>query len=518
MALYTTDFQKLWRDGRFFAQIPVHSILHDKAPSDGTLVGEVIAVANQLVGGAYKLGNVSPSFKPSKDLEVFEVLTQASIPIQILPTLSEQSTYFWDRAARPLASQLATARYPIRSQASHLVFWWARIGGLMGVTSIEARVGCQGTSATTDGSNIEYSWSIPRTTDPLADSNRKIRFSIDPYHPEQGHRIPGGGVLDYLLSDEGSLGLIQNEPGNKEWKRIIEQFLFPDVTSEESLDGTTYGVAFDMTPSGAIGLKMYYVPPLPPPAGVESKTRVTVYRRAANLEPMMNLAYDLHPLLKAPFRALIDYTNNEGKSGGMAFSIIAFDIARPEKNRVKLYMKIDRTKLSDIISDMTLGGRITGPQIEDAMANLTKFFKRLFPYVNDEDPELKVLPLKPEPNGIIDPRKTLHMLYYYEFVIGEPLPYAKVYFFMDRLGTNDYETARATELFLRDAGKPGEEGWMVNGLAHAYSHRPLEARTGIHTAVGFATKPRGWEVINYYTPEFFATDRVDAKPATNGHR
>ncbi|KAG6848844.1 hypothetical protein H0H93_013533 [Arthromyces matolae] len=500
MALYFTDFQKLWNDKRFFAQLPPKSHLGRK-PSDGTLVGDVLAVATELVGHAYSLGTLSDPVQLSKDLEVYE----------ILPVLSQQSSFFWDRAARPLASQLATAKYPIRSQASHLIFWWARIGGLMGVPVLEDRVGCQELSATTDGSNIEFSWSIPFNSDPLQESNRRVRFSIDPYHPEGGYRMAGGGILNYLLTEEGSMGLIKPEAGSKDWKNKIEKWLFPDIDDTEiCVDGSTYGVAFDMAPTGVINLKLYYVPPLPPAPGVEPTTRVTLYRMEQNLEPMRCLFKELHPSLEAPFQALFDYVSLDasGKDAAMKLGIVAFDITKPEKNRLKVYLSADRMKLKDIISDMTLGGRVAGPRIDDAMKNLERFFMHLFPYANEEDPELKIInPYGPNPDGILG-RKGMHMVYYYEFFIGEPVPYSKIYFFMDALSKNDYETAKSTEMFLKEAGKPGEEGWMVDALAHAYSHRPLEKRNGLHTAVGFAMKPRGWEVINYYTPEFYAPDRV----------
>ncbi|KAG6818477.1 hypothetical protein H0H93_004669 [Arthromyces matolae] len=522
MSIYTTNFQELWKDGRFFAQIHPKNASSQQISSDESLVGVVLAVASNLLGEAYHLGTVAPSFEPTQDLAVYDTLTQ------ILPVLSEQSAFFWDRAARPLASYLATAKYPIHAQASHLIFWWARLGGLMGVTSVESRVGCQETSATVDGSNIEYSWAIPSNTDPSEEFNRRVRFSIDPFHPEHGHRLPGGALFNYLISPEGSMGLVKPEPGSNVWKEAIEKWLFPDLGSDECLDGMTYGVAFDMAPSGAINLRMYYCPPFHPSlTGIQTKTNLTLYRRG-DMEPMKDLVKILHPSLEAPLDAFLAYSRGEGKDRGLSFSGIAFDVCRPEKNRLKViytypfqkpcltpiprpkvYTKSDSKKLTDIISDMTLGGRLTGPRVDDAMANLSKFFKRLFPYtVNEVEPEIKVNPVVPGPDGKIDPRMGIHLLYYFEFVVGEPLPYAKVYFMMPRLGTNDYDTARSTELFLNDAGKPGAEGWMTNALAHAHPHRALGKRNGIHTAVGFATKPKGWEVINYYSPEFFAPERA----------
>ncbi|KAG6843005.1 hypothetical protein H0H93_002584, partial [Arthromyces matolae] len=72
---------------------------------------------------------------------------------------------------------------------------------------------------------------------------------------------------------------------------------------------------------------------------------------------------------------------------------------------------------------------------------------------------------------------------------------------------NDYETAKSTELFFKEVGKPAEENWMINALQLANSHRQLDKRNGLHTMVSFGTKPSGWDVTNYYSAEIFASER-----------
>ncbi|KAG6907371.1 hypothetical protein DXG01_009192 [Tephrocybe rancida] len=497
MSLYDIDWPKLWKDGRYFAQLPLPCSSKIQTPSDGTLVGEVLAVAADLLGGAYKLGNVTLPLEPAEDLE-------------ILPTLSEQSAFFWRRAARALASQLATAKYPIRAQASHLVFWWARLGGLMGVTSVQARTGEQLDSCTSDGSNMEFSWAIPHDTDPSEESNRRIRFTIDPFHPNRGHRIAGGAVLDYLWSEEGNMGLIKNEIGSKDWKDIMEKWLFPDLEhSGEFVEGTTYMIeAFDMEPSGEITLKQYYVPPHPALPGTEPKNRVASYRVTDDLEPFKRLVKELHPSLEAPFKMFVDFVHGDGKESKMKWFMIACDVTRSEKNRLKVYLLSERTTMKDMIYDMTLGGQITGPRVDVAMANFSKFFTHLFPYVKTEESEIQLENnIQGEDEAGRVSRDGVHMMYYFEFFVGESVPFPKIYFFMDHFSKNDYETAKATELFFRDVGKTGEEGWMAKALSHANSHRRLDKRNGIHTMASFGTKPTGWEVTNYYSPELFAPER-----------
>ncbi|KAG6917120.1 hypothetical protein DXG01_003786 [Tephrocybe rancida] len=495
MSLYATDWPKLWKDGRYFAQLPSPTAPKRQTPCDGTLVGEVVAVAIDLLGSTYELGTVTLPFEPEEHFE-------------ILPTLSEQSSFWWGRAGRALASQLATAKYPIRAQASHLIFWWARLGGLMGVTSKQARTGEQYDTSSFDGSNLEFSWVIPHDTHPSEECNRKIRFAIDPFHPERGHRVAGGAVIDYLWSEQGGMGLVKREEGSKDWKDIIEKWLFPDLKDTgEIVEGTTYAIAFDLDPSGDIELKQYYMPPNPPLPGTEPKNCVAAYRGTDDLECFKGLARDLHPSLEAPLQMIIDFVQSNGKESMMKWVMVACDVTKSEKNRLKLYIISERTKLKDMIYDMTLGGQIAGPRVDESMANLSKFFTRLFPRAKTEEPQFQPRSSIPGEDGSSNLRRNdVRMMYYYELFVGQSVPFSKIYFFMDHFSKNEYDTAQGTELFFKDVGKPGDEGWMTEALAHAYPQIPLDKRNSIHTVASFGTKPSGWDVTNYYSPEFFAPE------------
>lgn len=136
---------------------------------------------------------------------------------------------------------LSTAQYPVHSQTSHLVFWWARLGGINGVTTLGTTKETR-TEFTRDGSCTEFSWVLPRTTDPTTPCNRKIRFSIDPFHPEMGKRLAGGATTDYMWSAVGGMGLV-SQKGGKEWRDVMEKWLFPDLESTEQIvPGCTYFV------------------------------------------------------------------------------------------------------------------------------------------------------------------------------------------------------------------------------------------------------------------------------------
>ncbi|KAF8890377.1 tryptophan dimethylallyltransferase-domain-containing protein [Infundibulicybe gibba] len=332
---------------------------------------------------------------------------------------------------------LSTAKYPIRAQASHLIFWWARLGGMM----VGHPILC-----TSDGSLVEFSWVLPRGTDPSGENNRGIRFCIEPFHPETCTRMSGGAVLDWLWSTEGNMGLIKQE--SMEWKNTIEKWLYPKSRIQMSF-------------------------------------------------PLRRLVADLHPSLQEPCQILCEYLNTQIGASALRFIMIACDVTKLEKNRLKLYFMTPKITLKDIIYDMTLGGMLTGPLMEDAMLNFKKLFLHLFPYVENECTHIVS-----EPGGPPGTRESVRVMYYYEFFVGHPTPFPKVYFFMDRFSNNDLETARSVEYFLGDVGKRGKEGWLPTRLPM------LKKRNGLpYTMVSFGTKPTGWEVTTYYSAEIYALER-----------
>ncbi|KAJ6497587.1 aromatic prenyltransferase [Mycena sanguinolenta] len=401
---------------------------------------------------------------------------------------------------------LATAKYPIHAQTSHLVFWWARLGGINGPT-IKGTSKEQLSEFTRDGSCVEFSWVIPSDTDPTAPANRKIRFGIDPFHPDLRTRLSGSTVTDYLWSEAGGLGIV-SQKGGKDWRDKIEKWLFPNLEHpEQVVPGCTYFVGFDLEPSGNITLKHYYMPPAPDP-NVEHAFKSATNRLTSDLSPFRSIVGDLEPSLTKPLDVLIDFLANEGKDSGLLFAMVACDLKPLKDNRLKLYMWTPRHTLKQIIHNMTLGGKLKGPKYDADIADLTKLFKNLFPYAaNDENKELysqHIIDDVPEAYQEEQPgRHDAGLLYYFELFVGEPNPYPKVYFLMDFFGKNDFTTAQSVEGFLKEVGKPGEPGWFPGDIARACPHRDLSARTGTQTGFSFGIKPKGWDVTGYYSPEVF---------------
>ncbi|KAK7057606.1 7-dimethylallyltryptophan synthase [Favolaschia claudopus] len=498
MASTKIDHAALFADSKYFAQLPTFGKI-TPPPETSSVKDTVFSVAKQLLGEHYKLReDVVPSKNPDGS-EVYDLLTQA------LPVLSEQSKFYWERAARTLASMLDTAKYPIHSQTSHLVFWWARLGGLNGPT-VKGQTKEQLSEFTRDGSCVEFSWVIAPDTEPTGPCNRKIRFGIDPFHPDLTTRLAGGAVTDYLWSEAGGLGIV-SQKGGKDWRDKVEKWLFPNLEStEQVVPGCTYFVGFDLEPSGSITLKHYLMPPAPDP-NVDHVFKSATNRLTSDLAPFRPIVAQLHPSLSAPLEVLIDFLSNEGKDSGLLFAMVACDLKPLKDNRLKLYMWTPRHTLKQIVHNLTLGGKLKGPKYDADIADLKKLFKNLFPYATDENIELHSEHLIDDvPEAYQDEQPGRHdagLLYYFELFVDEPNPYTKVYFLMDFFGKNDLKTAQSVEGFFKEIGKPGQPGWFAGDIGRAVPHRDLAARTGTQTGFSFGIKPKGWDVTGYYSPEVY---------------
>ncbi|KAF7362287.1 4-O-dimethylallyl-L-tyrosine synthase [Mycena venus] len=490
MAAHKIDHAALWANPKYFAQVPLAGKI-TPPPETSSVQEQVISVAKQLLGDSYKLNEEIVAVPKGDGFEVYNILTQ------LLPVLSEQSKWYWEKAANSLASMLESAKYPIHSQTSHLIFWWARLGGINGPT-VKGTTKEEITECTRDGACTEFSWVVPRDTDPTSPCNRKIRFAIDPFHPDTKTRLAGGATSDYLWSDVGGMGL-----------DTIEKWLFPNLeTNEQVVPGCTYFIGFDLNPNGSITLKHYFMPPAPDP-NVDPVFKGTVNRLTSDLSPWKGVCETLHPTLLEPLAFVMDYLSNEGKDSGMMFAMMAFDSCPVEKNRLKLYLWTPKHTIKDIVGNMTMGGKLKGPKVDAAMDDLRKLCKHLFPYATDEKVELKnqhVIDDVPDAYAEGDPgRHDCGLLYYYELFAGEPLPFPKVYFLMDFFGKDDLSTAKGVEAYLTEVGKPGEKGWFVNDLVRANPHRAKDwgTRTGTATALAFGLTPSGCDLTGYYSSEVF---------------
>ncbi|KIK57133.1 hypothetical protein GYMLUDRAFT_98952 [Collybiopsis luxurians FD-317 M1] len=432
---------------------------------------------------------------------------------------SGQSYFYWNKVVLPFAHMLDSSNYPLPVQCAFVLFVYARVVPFLGPDAFAMPPSIM----TLDGSPIELSWIIPSSNlkTPEADDkpNRTVRFAIEPRDPKTGKFHKGARMLDYYISELGNFGkMVKIEANGMLWRQKIEKFMFPEdehsqsgELGEEVVPGSRFMLGMDFNPMGIIVLKAYYVAfrappwdPVSPPLNTQSP----VFLGDIDLSPFRNLAEELDSSLVNPFDLLMEYTNSIDKDLRPAFEIVATDCLTPSKNRLKagnlIYCRTMKgTSWDDARNGFTLGGRLRGPEMEEAVKVLETLWDTMFPDAVQNHSK----PLE-RSKDVVKAEKNLHplggLLYYYEFVPGQNLVFPKVYLPIRVYSANDLDVCEALERFYRRIGLTEHlsEGWFVREVSKAYSHRPLGTPgKAIQTYMTFSMKKHGWELTSYFSPE-----------------
>ncbi|KAG6840942.1 hypothetical protein C0991_003126 [Blastosporella zonata] len=167
----SSPMESLVNDNRFFSQVtPNKTACTSRVKSKSN--NYVKTVAASVLGSDFQF-NSSTSVVDHEitNLAIYDELTK------VLPVRSPQSIFFWRKFARPFASMLDAAEFPISSQISFLTFVYARVIGMMGSLDSNGPASYM----TFDGSPVELSWVVPSDVK-RGDGNtgRQVRFAIEP--------------------------------------------------------------------------------------------------------------------------------------------------------------------------------------------------------------------------------------------------------------------------------------------------------------------------------------------------
>ncbi|KAF5337797.1 hypothetical protein D9758_016289 [Tetrapyrgos nigripes] len=441
------------------APINFAALLKSVWKPDASLEDNVKVLVHALYGGNLPDTKPSPS-KQKSGLKLFDTLADTLIGDQ-----SGQSYFYWRKVVLPFAQMLDTSNYPLPIQCAYVLFVYARVVPFLGPDAFTLPPSFM----TIDGSPIETSWIIPSSNLKEATSgdkpNRKVRFVIEPRDPKTGQFHKGARMFDYYTSTLGNFGgMIKIEDDGMLWRRKIERFMFPEDEDSESaelgeevLPGSRFMLGMDFSPLGTIVLKAYYVTFRAPhwdPASPPLNTQSPVFMGDLDLSPFRKLAEDLDPSLVQPFDLLMEYMNSIDKELRPVFEIVATDCLTPLKNRLKIYCHAMKgTSWDDAKSGFTLGGRLTGPEMENAIKVLETLWDTMFPNAVENHSQ----PLeKSFDKDVVEAERNIHplggLVYYYEFVSGQNLVFPKVCIPICVYSTNDLSVCEALERFYRRIG------------------------------------------------------------------
>ncbi|KAF8999437.1 aromatic prenyltransferase [Cyathus striatus] len=432
--------------------------------------------------------------------------------------MSAQNEFFWEKLAKPFGTMLETSSFPLEAQCKFLIFVYARVLGMMGPHYAYGT----GSLMTIDGSPVELSWVIPRKRPTLGSINRQVRFAIEPIDPRTGKPLNGSTVLDYLVSPEGSLGVVVCEEDGMSWRRETEKFLFPEDTGSDIPEGTRFFVGFDFSSCGTLTLKAYYIPaPCPTTLSLSNERTRPIHLWDTELDPLRKLLGQLDSRLMKPLELLLSYFEGLDEENRPRIQIFALDCVRGNANRLKIYCRPKKgTSWEDAKRAFTLGGSLSGPHVDSVVSKMEILWNNLFPASSsssNKDLHIKNWDINPSADGNgIKLTTAQHpiggLLYYYSLYAGSDSIFPKIYLPVAHYCPNDAFITEAIEKFyshesIRIDGPPQGShgpGWVTREVANVFNDRDLSAKSGTHTYVTFGLKTSGWDLTSYFSPDIWS--------------
>ena len=125
--------------------------------------------------------------------------------------------------------------------------------------------------------------------------------------------------------------------------------------------------------------------------------------------------------------------------------MLAIDLVDPTTSQLKIYVRSRETSFSSLERTMTLGNRISTPELAQGLRNLKRLWDALF--------ELGAPPDSDAPLPICE-HPTAGILYNIELGLGSVQPKVKVYIPVRHYARNDARIAQAVGQYLDEVNGP----------------------------------------------------------------
>ncbi|KIA75752.1 hypothetical protein HK57_00487 [Aspergillus ustus] len=389
---------------------------------------------------------ISPSLEPSAlQRPVYDQVTD-----ELHDYLDSHGQSWWRTSGHLLASLLQDAGYSTSSQHHILTFFVRTIVPYIGVT-YNPKSPQWRSFMTDDHHPIELSWDWHTGHKPPT-----VRFSIEPVG------IHAGTPSDKDNSQADASfrkALLQALPDtNMEWFHHFDQELAPMGPSPAGLmEGHPSKIfyAFDLA-AESVTAKAYFFPGF--------KARET---------SRTNLQITSDVIVRAPHRspsqidALRVFENFAGDvdTPPLEMDMLAIDMDPPQASRLKIYFRNRATSFASVRQMMTLGGRVSRPELATGLENLRRLWDAMLDQagVSDDEPLSAAGKEKASNNN---GHRTAGLLYNVEFRSGSPEPKVKIYIPVRHYAPSDDRVITAVHEYMRSVqGNDSNEKGLGFGYA-----------------------------------------------------
>lgn len=304
------------------------------------------------------------------------------------PLNNEDQEFWWQATGKTFGILLEKSGYTPEQIQHHLTWYREQIPASLGPRPVPGKKFPFTTGPIRDGSNVEFSINWKEKSK----GKRRIRFTV--------------GAVDDKAGTEA------DRFGQKETGRLLErmkQKYIPDLSTKRfeifndhffikkedeaaalakipsDIPRVQIWVAFDIQPD--LNAKVYYVP-FNKTLETGKHSNTLFFEAAADSS---RDGLDFSPGVNT-LKAYIDSKEHDYKP---VSHLISLDCAEGPDARIKAYVSSMARSLKDSIDLWTLGGRVTGPEVDEGIKALTQFWPIFFG-IDPNTPDLENLQLFPE--------------------------------------------------------------------------------------------------------------------------
>ena len=396
--------------------------------------------------------------------------------------LSPDAQFWWRATGFPLAALMEAAGYDLHSQYSGLIFHMDLIVPHLGPKPSLAGPPTHWRSFMTDEfSPIEYSWNWGTSSQGPA-----IRYSIEAVGPQAGTaQDPVNCIEIYKLLEKLKL----TEPTlDLRWFNILmREFIGTPRAAIQTVDPSqshpsSVFAAFELQ-NGELATKAYFVPVKAEQLGVSRFKLLSETIKSLESE---KIRFPAH-------KVLTNFLDKHEHQHNFRLVGAAIDCVKPDKSRMKIYMRSSRTSFASVCQVMSLNDALATLK-SGAYDELSSLWHQLLDLDADFPIDKDLPTLRHEHAGV---------LYNIDIKAGSVVPETKVYIPVGRYGRNDLSIVQGLRTYMEGKGRWQHGQAYLRALSAIGAHRALDDGTGLQTYISCTIKKGELAVTSYIAPEVY---------------
>jgi tryptophan 7-dimethylallyltransferase len=358
------------------------------------------------------------------------VASQKPVPI-LLHAGSEyhvDSESWWNIISPILLSLMQSAGYSREDQAKHAQFVKKQLVPCLGPSPDYCSVPRFDSFCNDDFSPVELSWNFHAGQSTirvgLEPIGRWAGTSVDPFNTLETAKLMSRLLASEKLVD-GTL-----------WRHFSENLAVDPDEASSVVAGmgpnehmTVNTISFDL--NGESVPKVYFYP-------IAKALSLGVHAGELVADSIERLEINVTPALDVIQAFVHDSKMEHGNI--LRMECLSFDAVDPYRSRLKAYLRTPQTSLRRVQEIYTLGGRLSGLEIDACLAHLRAFWSDVLG-LGDYDEEL-----------ILSAHRTAGIIFNFELRHDDPLPKPKVYIPTRHYGGTDLAIAQGLSHFFHGLG------------------------------------------------------------------